>query len=61
MFNKYCSNMEQLSNRDQMYSTENSIQYSVTIYGSKESENECVCTCITGSLLYNRNYHRLVH
>lgn len=53
--------MEQLSNRDQMYSTENSIQYSVTIYGSKESENECVCTCITGSLLYNRNYHRLVN
>lgn len=35
--------MEQLSNRDQMYSTENSIQYSVTIYGSKESEREWMC------------------
>ena len=35
--------MEYLANRDFLYSTENSTQYSVIIYAGKESEREWMC------------------
>ena len=40
--------MKQLANRDLLYSTENSPQYSVMVYVGKESEKEWMC--ITQSL-----------
>ena len=42
--------MELLVNGDLLYSTENSIQYSVIIYMGKESEREWMCACVTVSL-----------
>ena len=52
-----------------VYSTENSTQYSVIIYVGKELQRKwtyvcvcvCVCVCITESLLYSRNFHRIVN
>ena len=35
--------MEQLANRNLLYSTGNSTQYSVIIYVGKESEREWIC------------------
>ena len=42
--------MEQLANRNQLYTTENSAQYSVIIHVGKESERIDMCMCMTGSL-----------
>lgn len=39
--------IEQLAKRDLLYSTEYS-QYSVIIYGGKESERMHMCMCMTG-------------
>ena len=51
-----------LANGDLLYSTENSTQYSETIYMGKESEeNEYVYMYDWVTLLYTRNYHSLVN
>ena len=38
--------MDQLANRDLLYSTENSTQYSVITYVGKESEREQICVYV---------------
>ena len=48
-----------MANGDLLYNTENSTQYSVTIYMGKESEREGMCAHAT--LLYSRNYHNIVN
>ena len=44
------SYMEQLANGGQLYSTENSTQYSVISYAGKESERMHMSICMSGSL-----------
>ena len=53
--------MEWLANGDQLYSTENSTQYSVIIYmGKNLKENGYVYMYNWIILLYSRNYHNIV-
>ena len=42
--------MEWLANRNLVYSTENSTQYSVIIYVGKGSERMAMCICMIGLL-----------
>ena len=52
--------MEWLANRDLLYSTGNSTQYSVMVYMGKE-KNGCVSLHNWITLLYRRNYHPIVN
>ena len=51
---------EPWTNRDLLYSAENSTEYTVIIYVGKESENGYVCMYDWLTLKYGRNYHSLV-
>ena len=54
--------MEWLANRDLLYITGSSTQYSVLIYRGKEYEKEwCVYMYIWITILYNRNYNSIVN
>ena len=54
--------MEGLANRDPLYSTENSTQYSVIIYVGKDlRENEYAYVHEWVTLMYSRSYHNLVN
>jgi len=54
--------MEQLANRDLLYSTGNSTQYFMITYVGKETEKEWIVYKYNRiTLLYSRNYHNIVN